>query len=474
MRARDRARPRTAAPALAAWLCACAAAAACGGDAGPSLQIHFRSPSDPTLLDGVDNFLFSVADSDGRTLDLRRIPASAGTLRLDDVPFGAGLTFALLGLYGDAPVVAGRSCPADLLAGMSFPAVSMFVARVGTFSPTGALPADVGEGALVLTGGRGVLVAGGAPAGGGDPTAGAETYDARAGLWSTAAPLAAPRAGAAIATLRDGSQLVVGGRGPAGTAVAGAALYREGQGLREISADPALALLDTAAAALPDGTALVAGGAPAGDGAPTAAAWLFDGTGLLPAGQLVAARRGHTLSVVGSSGFAAAYAAGGYGADGAARDDIELFNPRAAAADPFRTVASARLADARAGHTATVLATGEILIVGGVGASGARLLTAEIFDPITAAIRPAGTLIAARDRHQATLLGDGRVLVTGGTGDDGEALSSAEIYDPQVGSFVAARPLGVARAGHAAAVLCDGTVLLVGGGAGAELYNPPR
>jgi hypothetical protein len=318
-----------------------------------------------------------------------------------------------------------------------------------------------------------VLVAGGSPVDGGDPTASAETYDPRTGAWSEAAPLAAPRAGAAIAKLPDGSQLVVGGRGPAGSAVAGAAIYREGEGLRDISDDPALALLDAAAAALPDGSALVAGGAPAG-AAPTAAAWLFDGDALVPMGQLVFARRGHTLSAVGSSALAAAYAIGGYGADGAVRDDIELYNPRAGADQPFRAVAAAHLADARAGHTATVLSTGEILIVAGVGTSGARLRTAEIFDPITASVRPAGTLIDARDHHQATPLGDGRVLVTGGIGDAGQPLSSAEIYDPQVGSFVAARSLGVARAGHAAVFLCDGTVLLVGGGAGAELYNPPR
>ena len=108
-----------------------------------------------------------------------------------------------------------------------------------------------------------------------------------------------------------------------------------------------------------------------------------------------------------------------------------------------------------------------------MGPAGPPLRTAELFNPITTAVRPAGTLIDAREHHQATLLGDGRVLVTGGVDAGGAALASAEIFNPQVGSFVAARPLRVARAGHGALVLCDGTVLLVGGGSGAELYNPP-
>jgi hypothetical protein len=466
-------------------LVACAVAlglagAGCGAGDSASLAIAFRVPvpDDPTLLDGVDNFLFSVSDARDRVLVLRRSPASAGGLRLDDIPFGPGLVFSLQGLYGDTAIVAGRTCPTDVLQGDNLPALSMFVARVGTFSSTQAMPADVGDRPLVLSGSGGVLVAGGAAAAGGQPTADAQAYDARTGRWAQAAsPLDGPRAAAAIATLSDGSQIVVGGLGMDGVPVASAALYREGEGLREIASSAALGLIDAAVAALPGGQALVAGGQPGAGAGATAAAWLYDGTSLSlplrPVVPMLAARSAHTLSVVGSAGFAAGFAIGGNGADGTPRDDIELYNPGSASVPATFRAVTARMASPRAGHTATVLPTGEILIVAGAGPSG-LLRTAELFDPISTALRPAGTLIDARQRHQATLLGDGRVLVTGGLGEAGTALASAEIFDPQIGSFVAARPLRAARAGHVAVVVCDGTVLLVGGGPGAELYNPPR
>jgi len=86
----------------------------------------------------------------------------------------------------------------------------------------------------------------------------------------------------------------------------------------------------------------------------------------------------------------------------------------------------------------------------------------------------------ARGGHTATLLPDGRVLVAGGSPDSVLAgggplltLASAELYDPIRRSWTAAASMDESRFGFAAVLLEDGTVLVAGGWpASAELYDP--
>jgi len=77
---------------------------------------------------------------------------------------------------------------------------------------------------------------------------------------------------------------------------------------------------------------------------------------------------------------------------------------------------------AHGGHTATVLASGKVLIVGG------ETFAVELFNPTSGTFSLAGSLEVARARHTATLLNDGRVLVTGGEDLSGNALGTVEIY----------------------------------------------
>ena len=64
----------------------------------------------------------------------------------------------------------------------------------------------------------------------------------------------------------------------------------------------------------------------------------------------------------------------------------------------------------------------------------------------------------SRAGHTATLLGDGRVLIAGGRGD-----KSSELYDPESHQFVVGPEMVEARSGHSATLLPDGTVLIAGG-----------
>jgi hypothetical protein len=123
------------------------------------------------------------------------------------------------------------------------------------------------------------------------------------------------------------------------------------------------------------------------------------------------------------------------------------------------------MAQRRVGHTATLLGDGKVLVVG--GESGA---TAEIYDPASQGFAPTGNPTVARVSHTATLLADGQVLIAGGTGNGG-GLTSAEIYNPVTGSFSAVGAMTVGRYEHAAVRLASGKVLLVGGNAPASITN---
>ncbi|MFP2934237.1 kelch repeat-containing protein, partial [Pyxidicoccus sp. 3LG] len=79
-------------------------------------------------------------------------------------------------------------------------------------------------------------------------------------------------------------------------------------------------------------------------------------------------------------------------------------------------------------------------------------------------------LTATRSAHTATLLADGRVLVVGGMRRLGtfpiptsEPVASAELYDPTTDTWSATSPLAEARYSHTATLLADGRVLVVGG-----------
>jgi hypothetical protein len=134
---------------------------------------------------------------------------------------------------------------------------------------------------------------------------------------------------------------------------------------------------------------------------------------------------------------------------------------------------------ARAAHTATALANGDVLIVGGFGADESRLAGAELFDAARGRFVAVRGPQVRRQSHTATRLLDGRVLITGGLAEANQYLARAEMYDPATRSFYAAGAMTTPRAGHEAVLLGDGRVLLVGGVgpgwtflASAEIYDP--
>jgi len=132
----------------------------------------------------------------------------------------------------------------------------------------------------------------------------------------------------------------------------------------------------------------------------------------------------------------------------------------------------------RSAPTATLLASGKVLVAGGDSClfdsyyGACPLSSAEVYDPAIGTFAPTGSMLHSRVYHTATLLANGSVLTTGGSD------ASAELYDPTSGKFAATGSMSVGRGSHTATLLANGKVLIVGGQnvsgtlATCELYDP--
>ena len=131
----------------------------------------------------------------------------------------------------------------------------------------------------------------------------------------------------------------------------------------------------------------------------------------------------------------------------------------------------------RIGHTATLLANGQVLVAGGEDSQGNHIAAAELYNPATGSWTVTGSLATPRIDHTATLLANGDVLVAGGVGSTYTA--TAELYNPLTGQWIATGSMTTPRAFAGAALLNNSQVLMAGGSnldgtsnATAELYNP--
>ncbi|MCH8310444.1 MAG: hypothetical protein IIB17_08120 [Chloroflexi bacterium] len=133
----------------------------------------------------------------------------------------------------------------------------------------------------------------------------------------------------------------------------------------------------------------------------------------------------------------------------------------------------------RSGHTATLLPSGDVLVVGGTSGFGESVSSAETFLTASEKWTTAGSIIQSRIFHTATLLGDGNVLISGGQIASLDALASVELYDWAVGNWATTTEMSEPRILHTATKLSDGTALITGGFRDfdrtldtAEIYDP--
>lgn len=130
---------------------------------------------------------------------------------------------------------------------------------------------------------------------------------------------------------------------------------------------------------------------------------------------------------------------------------------------------------ARIGHSATLLANGQVLVAGGWNGSDLSPIvfaSAELYDPVRGKWSFTGSMNVARTGQSAVLLHNGEVLVAGG---DGSTPSTAELYSPATGVWTTTGSMTTARSTNLV-LLPSGEVLAAGGDKNtpntAELYNP--
>jgi hypothetical protein len=201
-------------------------------------------------------------------------------------------------------------------------------------------------------------------------------------------------------------------------------------------------------------------------------------------GNLNTARCGHTATLLASGKVLVVGGSNGGNCSSTnltTLDSAELYDP---VTGSWSVTGS--LKQPRTNHTATLLPSGRVLVVGGVAATVGRfhtIGTAELYDPVTRTWSFTGNLIAQRAYHTATLLQNGKVLVTGGCCGGSGALASAELYDPSTGAWTLTGNLITGRYWHTATQLQNGKVLVAGGlldaapimgqsNGSAELYDP--
>ena len=271
------------------------------------------------------------------------------------------------------------------------------------------------------------------------------------------------------AVLQDGGKvLLAGGRDMADVIVRDAELYDPATGKFESTGSMFAARVDHTATTLQNGDVLVVGGknyvgaSPPVEKVLHASAELYDSASGSFAGTPV-------VETALSGAFTATRTRSG--------EVLWVGAAEASLYDPDSTQRrSPTGVDARAGHTATTLRSGAVLLAGGRDAAG-LLRSAVVYDIETDSAQTS-EMVHPREDHSATMLRDGRVLLVGGR-DDGGPIAEAEWYDPQANAFTPAASLQTPRARHGAALLSSGRVLIAGGADadgvwlyGAEVFDP--
>jgi hypothetical protein len=353
-----------------------------------------------------------------------------------------------------------------------------------SWSSTGSMGTARQEHVMILLSTGKMLVAGGRSSNTSTAAlATAELFDPATRTWGSTGSMAGARRihravqlGSTSNPTTSGKVLVVGGINGT-TSLSSAELYSPTAGTWTGAAGLPSARHDGTAILLASGQVLVAGGLSGTTVLNTALRYNpASGTGTWTAvANMSTPRRSHTatlLVVPGNSTLNNKVLVVGGNSGTGSLTSVQLFDGTSA----WTTLTA--LSTAREGQTATALATGNVLLTGGVNGS-TTLATTLLFNAASGSgsFASAGPLTSPRSSHTATrlavnVLSSGQVLVSGGSNGT-SALATSELWDG-ASTWTSTTALPAAVQGHTAGLLANSSLLIAGGISGSTVQNAAR
>jgi len=304
-----------------------------------------------------------------------------------------------------------------------------------TFKQTGNMAATRSAPAVLLPNGK-VLVAGGYSCdsnGNCTSLSNAEIYDAASGVFSSASNMTVDRAGHTMTLLNTGKVLIAGGEScisaSSCTALKSAEIYDPLSGTFTAAGGTLqFARFGAAATILNNGNVLIAGG--------------YDGSGFPAAGEIYVTQFDFFTSTAGGLGTPRYQPSSTLLNNG--RVLIAGGTTCATPACPINTAelyddtigrfisTPGNMNVAVFNHTATLLNNGQVLIAGGYSSCTIACMSesgTQLYDPVAGTFSLGQPLGSSRAGHTSTLLANGDVILVGGN-NNGVTLSASELYHP--------------------------------------------
>lgn len=319
-----------------------------------------------------------------------------------------------------------------------------------------------------------------------------EMFDPDTKEWSPGPSLQIPRRGHTLTVIGEDKYIIVGGGGTSNENRALAEIYNHSENRWDPGGNMTTGRIDHAATLLLDGRVLITGGVD--DGGAFKSVEIYDPEqsrwtsgihfGSWSTGSGMSEERTEhsatllqdgTVLVIGGTGRLIVDQKTAVGTRDFKRT-AEIYNPLT---DIWSSIKN--MSERRAGHTASLMKDGRILITGGREVtdtdSGKKIAryhsSAEIYNPDTNSWSSIDSMSEERWGHDSKVLPDWKVLITGGQNQKG-LISSSEIFDPISGEWTTAAPMKHPRAGHSSVLTNDGLVLVVGSSINTEIYNPEK